>query len=398
MRRLIDRLGKAEALRPITYDRDAFLLQLGGGQTINLVNFWAEHRDLDAEGRTRHIESIAQGLFQAQFELPEDYDDVRVDLLPKIWSRAAFDHIDLETEAKGGQPFDSAMMPLGSHLLLGVVYDLPNSMRTIRQEELDRWDTTFFEAMEHAVENLKSRPMQVGKIAPDDAAEGGLFIAMSGDSYDATRMLLVPDLIGVDQIAVEGKPVAMVPCRDALLLTGDQDAVGLQSMATVAQKMVENEPRPLAPTLLRHEDGEWADWHVAADHPAADDFHLLELRFLKEEYDTQRNLLEQIQKRSDEPFEVADLLVFRHRESGQWSSVTMWGRHLKTMLPKADFVALVDKVGGDPVYSPWDDVISLTGELMEPVDLSPPRWKVREFPHPKAVEILAETATNPLPE
>ena len=397
VKRLKARLSKAEALCPIEYDAAGFLLRLSGGQTINLVNFWAEHRELGAEARTKHIEAIAQGLFQAQFDLPEDYEDVRIDLMPKVWARAAFDRIELEVKAQGGEPPSPAMTPLGSHLLLGVVYDLPNSMRTIRSEELDGWDATYYEAMEQAVQNLRSRPMQVGRMTHEDEP-GGLFIAMSNDSYDATRMLLIPDLVEAAQMEIEGSPVAMVPCRDALLVTGDDDVMGLVAMADVASKMVENEPRQLAPTLLRHVDGEWVDWHVPDGHPAAERFHQLELRFLKEEYDVQKALLEQIESRRDEPAEVADLLVFKHKESGQWASATVWGRHVRSLLPKADYVALVDEVGSDPVYVPWDDVVTLTGELMDPIDLSPPRWRVSEYPHPKAVEILAETASNPMAE
>ena len=399
---LSTRLEKAEALRPITYDDDLFQLQLGGGQTINLINFWTEHRTLDAEQQTRHIESIAQGLFQAQFELPEDYEDVRIDLMPKVWARAAFDRLELEATVKGTTPPPPSMTPLGSHLLLGVVYDLPNSMKTIRREDLGTWEVTFYEAMEQAVENLRSRPMQVARIGAggdeddDTPVDGGLFLAMIGDSYDATRVLLVPDLVEAEQLPITGEPIAMMPCRDALLVTGSEDEDGLVAMAEIAARMIENEPRPLAPTLLRYAEGEWSDYHVAASHPAASPLHQLELRFLAEEYEVQKTLLQQVEAKRPQPLEVADLMIFRHRETDHWSSVAVWGRHVQALLPKSDYIALVSEIGAEPVYVTWDDVMSLTGELLEPVDMSPPRWKVTEFPHPKAIEILAEDAVSPM--
>ena len=414
--RLRKRLDRCTPFTPVRFEAGPFLLQLGDGRTIGLANFWFKHRDLSREARTRHIESIAQSLMQAEFPLPEDYEDVRIDLMPKIWARSAIERSELAARVKGDPRTSSEMTPLGSHLLLGVVYDLPKSMRRVWQSELQEWDATFYEAMEQSVENLKSRPLHYGRIPSSDFPEelpddyfasgeqpdsSGLFVVMSGDAYDAPRMLLVPDLVEVGQFELKGHPVAMVPCRDALLVTGSEDAEALETMAEIAQKLMENEPQPLAPTLLRHVDGTWEDWHVPSGHPAAGRLHQLELRYLKEEYDVQKTLLETIEQQHDEPADVGELMVFRHREcdgwdAGRWASATVWGRHVRSLLPKADYIALVDDVGSDPVYVPWDDVVALTGELMQPLDLSPPRWRVSEFPHPKAVEILAETATNPM--
>ena len=397
-RTLLRRLSKAAALQPITYNADEFQLQLGGGQTINLVNFFSEHRDLDEDGRTRHLESIAQGLFQAQRELPNDYEDVSVDLLPKVWARATFDRLELEAQAAGEANTAPAMVPLGAHLLVGVVYDLPNSMRTIRDDELEGWGVSFFEAMEQAMQNLRGRPVQVARMVADEEERGGLFLLAIGDSYDATRLLVVPELAESGQLPLLGDPVAMAPCRDGLLVTGEDDEAGLSAMAEIAAAMVEQEPRPLAPTLLRHSEGQWRDWRVPSSHAAAEAFHQLELRFLAEEYGVQRDLLQQVESRTEQPCEVNELLVFRHLQTDRWASMTVWGRHVDSLLPRADYVALVPEVGSRPVYATWDDVVALTGELMEPVDLSPPRWRVREFPHPKAIEILAEDDLRPIAE
>ena len=44
--------------------------------------------------------------------------------------------------------------PLGDHLAIALVYDLPEAMQTIGQERLDKWGVTLYEAMEVARENL----------------------------------------------------------------------------------------------------------------------------------------------------------------------------------------------------------------------------------------------------
>ena len=83
-------------------------------------------------------------------------------------------------------------------------------MRSIIQEDLDKWGVSLYEALEAARRNLE----QMGNIAfaslQNDAGDGVYFSAV-GDNYDASRLVML-DLIRKFQ--VRGDYVAMVPNRE----------------------------------------------------------------------------------------------------------------------------------------------------------------------------------------
>ena len=111
-------------------------------------------------------------------------------------------------------------------------------MRSISGDDLKGWDVSWYEAMEAAKSALSEMEFAVARIGDH------LYASASGDNYDASRLILT-DLI--QQMDVYGDHVAMVPNRDTLLVTGSNDETGLQIMADLAEKALED-PRPLGAT------------------------------------------------------------------------------------------------------------------------------------------------------
>ena len=416
-RQLMRRLKAADGVGPVEYDRENFRLVIDGTQYINLSNFFDEHRRLPKEDRVDHLKSILQGVFQSGFQLPEDLDDARPDLLPKVWPRAAFDRLDLKARAEGRDPAPLAAIPLGEHLYLGVVYDLPRSVRMVSQADLDAWDTTLYEALEIATDNLRERQIQVAQIGgrqdepqteplgqPDPAefeaagdeefaaARPRVFIFSTGDSYDATRVILLPDL---DQLQLNGRPVALAPNRDVLLVTGDDDEAGLSVLATLASQMYDGEPRPHVPMCVSHDGVDWVDFRVPTSHPAYPALHELEVRYLAEEYAEQKPILEEMQqsaaRRGQDALYVAAPIVVRD-EDGRMESHAVWADGVAALLPKADVIGFMKgEDGSDVVRCPWKDVAAVLDDLLIPEpDVYPPRWRVTEFPSELALRILTE--------
>lgn len=128
-----------------------------------------------------------------------------------------------------------------------LVYDLPESMRSISQEDLDDWDITFYEAMETARQNLAQLDFAFASIGES------LYASMTGDNYDASKLLLL-DLIR--KLEVKGDHIAMVPNRDTLLITGSEDLDGLKMMADLGEKALED-LRPMYAIPMRLEGDEW---------------------------------------------------------------------------------------------------------------------------------------------
>ena len=71
-------------------------------------------------------------------------------------------------------------------------------------------------------------------------------------------------------------PIAMVPNRDTLFIAGSDDPEGLEMMADLTEKSLE-EPRPMMSTALRLDGDEWVDWLPPANHPAHRRFKLMKL-------------------------------------------------------------------------------------------------------------------------
>ena len=68
------------------------------------------------------------------------------------------------------------------------------------------------------------------------------------DGYDISRVLL-PDML--ERVPVRGRPVFMMPTRDLLLVSGDNDDDGLMKMVELCQQVIPH-GRPVSPCMYRH--------------------------------------------------------------------------------------------------------------------------------------------------
>ena len=64
-----------------------------------------------------------------------------------------------------------------------------------------------------------------------------------------------------------------------------------------------------------------------------------------------------------------------------------WTETTNTLLPKTDVVVFL-RIGGEPVMVEWENVVDAAGDLMEAVDIYPPRFRVREFPTEKQLAAM----------
>ena len=234
----------------------------------------------------------------------------------------------------------------------------------------EQWGVTVYEALEAAKENLEQSTLSVAKIGDH------LFSFVSGDSYDAVRLMLVDRIKEFD---LAGAPVAMIPNRDSILITGSDDPVGLVTMAELAAKGLE-QPYSLSGVPLILDDGEWTDWMPPVDHPSYTRFRELELNFIGSEYAEQKQLLDTAHERGGIDIFVASFSAAT-RQDGSQVSFCVWGDGVDALLPVTHKVAFMHKGGEQsPVFGEWTRVIKVAGALMELTDHYPRRYRVREFP------------------
>jgi hypothetical protein len=263
-------------------------------------------------------------------------------------------------------------------LAVGLVYDLPDSMRSISHANLEAWGVTFYEAMEIARENLMKLPSKF--MGPPEGE--GVYLSVTRDSYDAARLLL-PDLIRHFQ--VKGDPIAMIPSRENLIVAGSEDADGLAAMLTMAGESLK-EPHPISGIALRLDGDEWTPWLPDVSHPSYQGFRELQLQTLGQDYATQKDLLDKVNEKNGDDVFVPTFSVIKAPD-GRLLSYATWTTTTNTLLPKTDTLVL-GRPGGQPRMVEWERVVDLVGDLLEPLDIYPPRYRVREFPSEDKLEAM----------
>ncbi len=373
MMRGLREAGQADELR---YEPAEFrIVQLRDGEqvgVVNLGNMFQAYLAVERQHRAEHLKHCVRVAMRLNPELPADFAEARPNLRPKLWSRAITENMRLQrlyTEVPE-DGLDLPCQPIGEHVLACLAYDWPESVQSINQENLEQWGVTVYEALEAAKENLESSTLTMAKIGDN------LYSFVSGDSYDAVRLLL---LDRIKEFDLAGSPVAMIPNRDSILITGSDDAVGLAMMAELAAKGLE-EPYSLSGVPLILDDGEWMDWMPSAGHPSYSRFRELELNFLGSQYFEQKQLLDAAHERGGIDVFVASFSAATRPEGGP-VSFCVWGEGVDALLPVTQKVAFLHKGSENmAVFGDWTRVMEAAGELMELTDHYPRRYRVREFP------------------
>ncbi len=372
---LSNALRNAGDTRPFIYDATQQRLALPGEESrhcINLANLHQIYIRLPRNERQEWLRQTCIGLL-TDMEIPSDFEDVKPDLRPALRNRCSLEMARLQSEADGGNWEDYPGIEVSEHLTASLVYDLPYSMRFVRQEDLDQWGVTLHEAMEVARQNLEEQsPTQVAALGES------LYVIQTGDSYDATRMLALDFL---HKLKITGRPVALPTGRDCLLVSGSEDIAGTTLMAQLAEEQID-EARPLCfvPHVL-DADG-WAVWKVPDGHLAEAQFRMLALRSTGGEYAEQKPLLERWLAIKELEHFVAQFSAAEDDQTQEVYSYCVWTKGVPTWLPKADRIALVNPATKNATLLSWNDAIRRFGKLMQPMDVWPPRWLVTKFPKP----------------
>ena len=192
-RMVMDGIRHAGATESIIYDPVEFRLLVAGenGTRHLLSNAYYEYCTVPKQVRPDILQKYIRHWFLTQIKPPEDFEDIKHDLMPIVRAHSYFELTRQKILLEGGNKVPNyAYQLLDDYLAVGLVYDLPESMRSISQDDIDQWGITFYEALEIARDNLSQLPQQV--IGP---AEGeGVYLSAMGDSYDSSRLLLL-DLI-----------------------------------------------------------------------------------------------------------------------------------------------------------------------------------------------------------
>jgi uncharacterized protein YtpQ (UPF0354 family) len=372
-RQLMAALTRAGDPREARYNSEKFQIRFyddgRDAGVANLRNFYDEHCRIPRPERPKHLKHVVRGLLTYLKEVPHEFSDARHDLRPIVRARSYFEFLRLQSEIEGHEPPNIPCHDVGDHLSAALVFDLPESMQSINSEQLDGWDISYYEALEVARLNLEETEFAIASVGER------LYVSATGDNYDASRLLLV-DLI--ERLDVQGRPVAVVPNRDTLVITGSEDETGLSLMADFAEQALQA-PRPMSaiPMILDH--GEWQTWSLEPDHPQYSRFRMLELKSMGGEYAEQKELLDTLHSRRGSETFVASFSAME-KPSGEVFSYCLWSKGVDALLPRTQKIMFFREDATDLCGGEWEHVASIVGDLLEPLPVYPPRFRVREFP------------------
>jgi hypothetical protein len=351
------------------------ILQIREGEVVGVINpsnLFGTYLRLPRAERPGFIRHCVRMALTRHKELPEDFESASPDLRPRIWARASLEHERLKSliEGKDGTLADLPSQPVGEHLLAMLVYDWPESVQSVTDKKLEDWGVSLYEAMEVARRNLEEVTTSYAKIGEN------LYCFATGDSYDASRLTLVDRIAALE---VSGEPVAMVPTRGQLYLTGSEDEVGLAMMAELAGH-VSGDPYPLSSVPLILREGEWTDWVPPEGHPLHGRFKEIATNWLGTLYAEQKPMLEARVQQQDLDVFVASFSAVK-RKDGEIVSYCVWGEGVDYLLPLTQKVVFLKREGESAAaLGTWDQVQEVAGGLLEATDYYPRRYRTLGFP------------------
>lgn len=375
-------------VRDARYDKEGFAIHVGaGGDALFLDNMYANYREGDKRERAEVLAHLTAG-FAARREIPKDYATVRPNLMPIVRDASYSSLTNLDLRRRGVTDLRPALFrPLADGLVTMLAYDTEHSIMQVNQESFAHWGVPLEQAFATAVQNLRDKTDTRLLIE----TEPGVFHSRWGDSYDSARLLLT-DL--VYRLSLNGEPVAFIPNRDQLWITGHQDTQVLQSFIAAAEE-AHFASHPLSARLYLLADGKWRPY-VPEQLP----LRTLCLNLLRKraavDYDQQKKALEAIHAQSKTDIFVASYIVFKQND-GSFLSQTLWSNGVDSLLPEADTLVLgINPTAKNLLIVPWDLAFPLLHDLMErEKDLAPARYRVRTFPGTNRIEKVraaAETA------
>jgi hypothetical protein len=372
---MVAELRRAGDTGPLEIDEEQFRIVRGSQIFFNLHNAYAEWQGAPRLRRNAVLRFFAASLLEPA-EPPESVDEARPNLLPRVRELEWYEVMKLQfADARDGRGPAVVYEPLNEELALEIVYDLPTAVMSLAPDRLEAWGLSLDEAVRTARANLRERtPGTFEELEP------GVFISPWQDTYDSSRLVLVELITRLD---VRGDPVALLPHRDHLFLTGSDDERGLGRAADLAAPLLEDHRRVTGRACVWR-DGRWQPFVPPEGHPHRNRFAELRMQTDAGNYDEQKSVLEgQAEARGDDVF-VASVLVMTDDETGESASLCTWTDGVPTLLPRADQIAFVTPGRTEEetriMRVPWDHAASVMHHAMQPQGLVPERWRVDRFP------------------
>lgn len=379
--------------RPISarYEAEAFQIdfELADGRPW-LLNLHHAYRDTLAVPQKQQRDVVDTYLTSmTDTHCDEKPEDTLARLMPAIRDNAMFAWVKLSARLSGdtNPEFSPRLQPFAENLSVALMLDSEHATASVNAQTLGALGLDTDAAFARALSNLRDRTTDVGM-----ERHGGNWISTWNDVYDASRMLLT-DMI--HRLPVRGEPVAVIPSRNNLFVTGSLDDEGIALIASLAADVLEEETRPLSGQLLVLRNGTWMPFQGNIPTATAHRLDMARYKRFIGAYGDQKRLLEKVHAKELVDVFVATYNVVEHTDTGKIVGSAQWTREVSTLVPRGDHLWLFCDRRNEVLDLEWDDAIAYIPELATPVDdLDPPRFLLTDFPDDATYEALKRIAVR----
>jgi len=383
--RLAMRAFEQAGVAGLEYEEAEFTLKRPGQNvTIFLHNSYANYCSVRRSERHKVIAELVAGLGVLP-EVPQHFARAKHHVMPVVQSATAHGLTKLMASKQREDPgLETEFNVFAGELLVGLAYDTEHSITTVNGNSLIEWGVTLEEALAVARENLWDRtdPNRF-------AGRGGVYWGEWHDSYDSSRILLTEFIY---RLSVDGDPVAFVPNRDAIWVTGTKNTEGLRAVLKAGAESHFRQGHPISPDLYVLQDGIW-NMYLPEESESLEIWTSMRRRRDGLDYAQQKELLDQLYESEETDVFVANFTIFT-REDGSNFSACVWPKDVDSSLPQAEVIGLVvDDESRDSFMVPWDKAASVVGDLLEEEPgLTPVRYRARQFPSDAQIAQLRQLA------
>jgi hypothetical protein len=341
--------------------------------TFFLENSFVETREMPPDARRARV--VAATLSSVCARGAERWEDVAPRLVPVLRPTSTF--VTLPAEPLKLHPL--ARRPFAPFLVACLAVDDPATIRYLRVDQLEAWGASLDDAFAIATANLALRDTQHGVEPYDRDAAYPIFHVAVRDSYESSRLLL-PGWLSAFASRVRGRPIAIVPERGQLIVTGDGDPRALERLLVTAEREFFASQRSVSAAVYTVDDaGNVVPYVAPHGHPLRAATQEAHYKFGIDQYRRQKAALDESNAKTGENTFVATYIaVDGGSAGGEPFSFAAWSRVESALLPIVDRIALQHPQRQEPLWVPWRAAREIAGAyLRDEPGLDPPRVRVR---------------------
>jgi hypothetical protein len=273
----------------------------------------------------------------------------------------------VELSGEEGRPM--LWRPVTSDVIACCIEETEVSLRFLTEADIEKWRVPVDQVFADALANVRAKPCEW-------RAYGAAHGVAAPDSYIAARLLCDESILA---LAVRGRPVAVVPDRDTLFVTGSEDEEGLAGLAILVEQQLKEANRRISARPMELTKGGWQPFEPPA---SVRNSFARSARMLDAEYwEGFQAALEKDLSARDQDIFVARLSVYTENDTGVAHSMVVWSKDVDSIFPVADRVHFYEGKDKPTRVALWADVMRVMGPFMKNLEGLPVRYRVNAFPN-----------------